>query len=73
MTSIFALSTSIPRSNTKYNAFLDHEVALFPIQHQVLFLASLRDLVQVFKAMIEGLTINQEVIHEDFHNFLDHI
>jgi hypothetical protein len=40
------------------DSLLDHEVALLPVQHQVLFLASLQDLVQVSEAMIKGLTVN---------------
>nr|AAN04138.1 Unknown protein [Oryza sativa Japonica Group]AAP52222.1 hypothetical protein LOC_Os10g07100 [Oryza sativa Japonica Group] len=38
--------------------FTDHEMALFPIEYQT---------------MIEGISIDREVIHEDFHNVLDHV
>jgi hypothetical protein len=55
------------------DALSDHEVAMIPVQHQFLFLASLQGLVQVSEAMIKGLTINREVIHEDLQDIFDHV
>ena len=45
---------------SKDEAFLDHEVALFPVKYQVLLLALLQDFVQILKAMIKSFSIDQK-------------
>jgi len=52
----------------KNNPLLDHKVTFLSIQNQVNFLASTEHLNQVCQTHIKCSSIDQEVIHKDFHN-----
>ena len=55
------------------NPLSDHEMALFPIKDQVCVLTSLENFIQILKAFVKTLSIDREIIHEDFHDVLDQV
>ena len=55
------------------NPFSDHEMTLFPIKDQVCVLTSLENFIQILKAFVKTLSIDREIIHEDFHDVLDQV
>ena len=55
------------------NPLSDHEMELFPIKDQVRVLTSLENFIQVLKAFVKTLSIDREIIHEDFHDVLDQV
>ena len=55
------------------NPFSDHEMTLFPMKDQVCVLTSLENFIQILKAFVKDLSINQEIIHEDFHDVIDQV
>ena len=57
----------------KNNAFTNHEVALFLVKYQVLLLASLQDFVKILQTVVKGFAIDQEIIHENLHDFYYHV
>jgi len=48
-------------------------MALFPIKDQVRVLTSLENFIQILKAFIKALSIDQEIIHENFYDVLDQV
>ena len=58
---------------SKDNPLSDHEMALFPIKDQVCVLTSLENFVQILKAFVKALSIDREIIYENFHDVLDHV
>jgi len=48
-------------------------MTLFPIKDQVCVLTSLENFVQILKAFVKALSIDQEMIHEDFHDVRDEV
>ena len=50
------------------NAFINHKVALFSIQDETSFFASLQNSIKVAQAIIKRGYINGEVIHEYLTN-----
>ena len=55
------------------NPLSDHEMSLFPIKDQVRVLTSLENFVQILKAFIKALSIDREMIHDDFHDVRDEV
>ena len=55
---------------TKNNPFVNHEVALLPIEHQICFLASLQNFIKIVETVVKGGSIDGEIVHEDLHNLL---
>ena len=55
---------------TKNNSFINHKVALLPVEYQNCLLASLQNFIKVVETMVKGSSIDGEIIHEDFHNLL---
>ena len=55
------------------NPLSNHEMALFPVKDQVRVLTSLENFIQVLKAFVKTLSIDQEIIHENFHDVLDQV
>src|SRR4051812_40593130 len=53
---------------TKNDTFIDHEVALLPIENQVC--TSLQNLIKIVETMVKGGSINGEIVHENIHNLL---
>jgi len=48
-------------------------MTLFPIKDQVRVLTSLENFIQILKAFVKTLSIDQEIIYEDFHDVLDQV
>ena len=48
-------------------------MALFPIKDQVRVLTSLENFIQILKAFVKTLSIDREIIYEDFHDVLDQV
>src|SRR3954470_3097862 len=67
--STLALSTSIPLSEILCpNTFINHKVALFPIQDKISFFTSLQNSTKVAQAIIKRGSINGEIVHENLTN-----
>ena len=60
-------------SMSEDNPLSDHEMALFPIEDQVRVLTSLENFIQILKAFVKTLSIDREIIHEDFHDVLEQV
>ena len=58
---------------TKYNAFLTHEVAFFPIKYKVSLFTSNENFLQIRETIRKTITNDREIIHEDFHDVLNQI
>ena len=54
----------------KNNSLIDHEVALFSVEHQVSLLSSLQNFIKVVDTKVKRGSIDGEIIHEYLHNFL---
>src|SRR3954471_20317088 len=50
--------------------FVNHEMALLPIEHQICFLTSLQNFIKIVDTVVKGVSIDGKVVHEDFHNLL---
>src|SRR3954462_13896167 len=55
---------------TKNDPFINHEVALLPIEHQIRFFTSLQNFIKIVETVVKGGSIDGEIVHEDFHNLL---
>ena len=61
-------NTSLRNVMPQDNTFINHKVALLPIQDKVGFFTSLQNSFKVDQAIIKRGSINREIIHEDFTN-----
>src|SRR5918994_1943645 len=50
------------------NTFINHKVALFPIQDKISFFTSLQNLIKVAQAIIKRRSIDGEIVHENLTN-----
>src|SRR3954466_9512490 len=55
---------------SKNNPFIDHEVALLPIEHQICFFTSLQNFIKIMETVVKGVQIDGKVVHENFYNLL---
>src|SRR3954463_13620485 len=55
---------------TKNDPFVNHEMALLPIEHQIHFFTSLQYLIKIVETVVKGGSIDEKFIHEDLHNLL---
>src|SRR3954470_16949402 len=55
---------------TQNYTFVNHEMALLPIEHQICFFASLQNFIKIVETVVKGGSIDGKVIHEDLHNLL---
>src|SRR4051812_32468304 len=55
---------------TKNYPFVNHEIALFPIKHQICFFTSLQNFIKIVETVVKGGSIDGKVVHEDLHNLL---
>src|SRR3954463_3232511 len=55
---------------TKYYPFVNHEMALLLIEHQIFFFTSLQNLIKIVETVVKGGSIDGKVVHEDLHNLL---
>src|SRR4051812_18995736 len=58
-------NTSFRNFMPQYNAFINHKVALFPIQDKISFFTSLQNSIKVAQAIIKQGSVNGEVVHEN--------
>src|SRR3954468_9868677 len=55
---------------TKNNPFVNHEMALLPIEHQICFFTSLQNFIKIVDTVVKGGSIDGKIVHEDLHNLL---
>src|SRR3954471_21642021 len=55
---------------TKNDPFVNHEVELLPIEHQICFFTSLQNFIKIVETVVKGGSIDEKIIHEDLHNLL---
>src|SRR3954470_14066630 len=55
---------------SKNNPFVNHEVALLPIEHQICFFTSLQNFIKIVETVVKGGSIDGKVDHKDLHNLL---
>src|SRR3954463_4317992 len=60
-------NTSLRNFMPQDNTFINHKVALFPIQDKINFFTSLQNSIQVAQAIIKGGSINGEIVHKKSH------
>src|SRR4051812_44089414 len=55
------------------NAFINHKVALLPIQDKISFFTSLQNSIKVAEAIIKRSSVYGEIIHENLNNLFTKI
>src|SRR3954469_15486495 len=55
---------------TKNYPFVNHEMALLPIGHQICFFTSLQNFIKIVETVVKGGYIDGKFVHEDLHNLL---
>src|SRR4051812_36868826 len=50
--------------------FVNHEIALLPIEHQICFFTSLQDFIKIVEIVVKGVSIDGKIVHENFYNLL---
>src|SRR4051812_23683176 len=50
------------------NTFINHKVALFPIQENISFFTSLQNSIKISQAIIKRRSIDGKVVHENLTN-----
>ena len=58
---------------SQYNSFVNHKMALLPVEHQVLFYAPLQDSLKISQTFFKIAYIYSDIIHVYFHYVLHHI
>src|SRR3954470_8362684 len=55
---------------TKNYPFVNHEMALLLIEHQIRFFTSLQNFIKIVETVVKGGSIDGKVVHKDLHNLL---
>src|SRR3954468_3352048 len=55
---------------SKNYPFVNHEVALLPIGHQICFFTSLQNFTKILETVVKGVSIDRKVVHENFYYLL---
>src|SRR3954465_7834485 len=55
---------------TKNDPFVNHEVSLLPIEHQIRFFTSLQNFIKIVEIVVKGGSIDGKVVHEELNNLL---
>src|SRR3954471_22053771 len=55
---------------SKNYPFVNHEVALLPIEHQICFFTSLQNFIKIVETVVKGVSIDGKVVHENFYSLL---
>src|SRR3954471_2731233 len=55
---------------TKNYPFVNHEMALLPIEHKICFFTSLQNFIKIVEIVVKGGSIDGKVFHKDLHNIL---
>src|SRR3954468_13119788 len=53
---------------TKNDPFVNQEVELLPIEHQICFFTSPQNFINIMETVVKGGSIDGNVVHEDLHN-----
>src|SRR3954471_12883913 len=69
---LFLVHFNSPFGNlvTKNYTFINHEMALLPIKHQICFFTSLQNFIKIVETVVKGVSIDGKVVHENFYNLL---
>src|SRR4051812_43730508 len=71
--SFIHFNTSFRNFMPQDNAFINHKVALLPIQDKVSFFTSLQNSIKVARAIIKRGSIDGEIVHENLTNLFPKI
>src|SRR3954464_14045157 len=55
---------------SKNYPFVNHEMTLLPIEHQICFFTSLQNFIKIVETVVKGVSIDGKVVHENFYNLL---
>src|ERR1041385_7153483 len=55
---------------SKNHPFVNHEMALLPIEHKICFFTSLQNFIKIVETVVKGVSIDGKVVHENFYNLL---
>src|SRR3954471_23813456 len=55
---------------SKNYPFVNHEMTLLPIEHQICFFTSLQNFIKIVEIVVKGVSIDGKVAHENFYNLL---
>src|SRR3954447_3430033 len=55
---------------SKNYPFVNHEMVLLPIEHQICFFTSLQKFIKIVETVVKGVSIDGKVVHENFYNLL---
>src|SRR3954469_23871578 len=55
---------------SKNYPFVNHEVTLLPIEHQICFFTTLQNFIKIVDTVVKGVSIDGKVVHENFYNLL---
>src|SRR3954465_8222592 len=55
---------------SKNYPFVNHEMALLPIEHLICFFTSLQNFIKIVETVVKGGSIDGKVVHENFYNLL---
>src|SRR4051812_17149726 len=58
---------------SKNYPFVNHEMALLPIEHQICFFTSMQNFIKIVETVVKGVSIDGKVVHENFYNILTEI
>src|SRR4051812_20154664 len=64
-------NTSFRNFMPQDNTFINHKVALFPIQHKISFFTSLQNSIKIAQAIVKRGTIDGKIVHENLTNLLE--
>ena len=65
----FNFNTSFKNFVPQDNTFINHKVAIFPIQDKISFFTSLQNSIKISQAIIKRGTIDGKIVHENLTNF----
>src|ERR1044072_2391742 len=55
---------------SKNYPFVNHKMALLPIEYQIRFFTSLQNFIKIVETVVKGVSIEGKVVHENFYNLL---
>src|SRR3954468_11852623 len=66
--SFINFNTSFRNFMSQNNTFINHKVALFPIQYKISFFTSLQNSIKIAQAIIKRRSIDEKVVHGNLTN-----
>src|SRR3954471_11500834 len=55
---------------SKNYPFVNHEMALLPVEHQICFFTSLQNFIKIVETVVKGVSVDGKVVHENFYDLL---